>query len=137
MSAAALTAVISLVLLAALLVTSTGRRRDARVALSRDTLRQDRGGSPYLKTSRSGREVERKAARRARCAAAMATLAPAATPAVHLLLDPEAIGVTRRQFFNRTMVGMMLLGVSGFGGSVLAFLWPTLRGGFGSKVKGR
>ena len=135
MSAAALTAAISLVVLAALLVTTTGRRRDTRVALSRETLRQDRGRSPYLEAPRPGRDVEREAARPARSPTAVTTLAPAATPAVHGSLDPETIGVTRRQFFNRTMVGMMLLGLSGFGGSVLAFLWPTLKGGFGSKVK--
>ena len=48
--------------------------------------------------------------------------------------DPEALGVTRRQFLNRSIVGGMVLGLSGFGASVLAFLWPQVKGGFGSKI---
>jgi cytochrome b6-f complex iron-sulfur subunit len=44
------------------------------------------------------------------------------------------LGVTRRQFLNRSILGVMGLAVAGFGASMLAFLWPTLSGGFGSKV---
>ena len=43
--------------------------------------------------------------------------------------------VSRRQFFNRSLVGMMGLGLSGFGGASLAFLWPQGVSGFGSKIK--
>ncbi|MDQ3641132.1 MAG: Rieske 2Fe-2S domain-containing protein, partial [Actinomycetota bacterium] len=48
--------------------------------------------------------------------------------------DPEFIGVTRRQFFNRSIIAMFGLGLSGFGAACLAFLWPTLRGGFGGTI---
>ena len=48
--------------------------------------------------------------------------------------DADEIGVNRRQFLNRSMIGGMLLGISGFGGAVLAFLWPNISGGFGSKI---
>jgi cytochrome b6-f complex iron-sulfur subunit len=48
--------------------------------------------------------------------------------------DPDVLGVTRRQFFNRSIVGLMGLGLASFGGAVLAFLWPQLSGGFGSKI---
>lgn len=48
---------------------------------------------------------------------------------------PDAIAVTRRQFFNRSMVAMTGLGLSGFGLSVLAFMWPRASvGTFGSTV---
>jgi cytochrome b6-f complex iron-sulfur subunit len=44
-------------------------------------------------------------------------------------------GVTRRQFFNRAILGLFggaFLG--GLGLAILAFLWPKLKGGFGSKI---
>src|SRR5690606_37531396 len=47
----------------------------------------------------------------------------------------ETLGVTRRQFFNRSIVVSFALGLSGFGTAVLAFLWPSGAGGFGSKIK--
>jgi cytochrome b6-f complex iron-sulfur subunit len=49
--------------------------------------------------------------------------------------DAEAIGVTRRQFFNRSIILVMGLALSGFGAAVIAFLWPTPKGGFGSKIR--
>jgi len=49
--------------------------------------------------------------------------------------DLEALGVTRRQFLNRASIGLMGLGLSGFGAASLAFLWPQAGGGFGSSVK--
>jgi cytochrome b6-f complex iron-sulfur subunit len=48
--------------------------------------------------------------------------------------DPEVLGVTRRQFFNRSLVTLMIVGLSGFGAACLAFLWPKLSGGFGSTI---
>ncbi len=43
--------------------------------------------------------------------------------------------MTRRQFFNRAIIGLfggVFLGSLGLG--ILAFLWPKLKGGFGSKI---
>jgi cytochrome b6-f complex iron-sulfur subunit len=48
--------------------------------------------------------------------------------------DPEAIGVSRRQFFNRATVTLMSAGLGGFGAAVLGFLWKGAEGGFGSKI---
>ncbi|MGH9149853.1 MAG: ubiquinol-cytochrome c reductase iron-sulfur subunit, partial [Acidimicrobiales bacterium] len=56
-------------------------------------------------------------------------------PAVRAPLDDEAYGVTRRQFFNRSIVAMFTLGIGGFGTYSIAFLWPSLSGGFGSKIR--
>jgi cytochrome b6-f complex iron-sulfur subunit len=49
-------------------------------------------------------------------------------------ISPEEAGVTRRQFFNRALLATWggYLGLMGL--SVLAFMWPKLSGGFGSKV---
>ena len=49
--------------------------------------------------------------------------------------DPEAIGVSRRQFFNRATISLMGAGIGAFAAaSFVAFLWPTKTGGFGGKV---
>ena len=45
------------------------------------------------------------------------------------------IGVSRRQFLNRGILGLLIIGpLAGLGTGLIAFLWPTLSGGFGSKV---
>ncbi len=48
--------------------------------------------------------------------------------------DPDAIGVSRRQFLNRSIVGFMGLGLTGFGAAVLGFLWPPFVTGFGAVI---
>ena len=49
--------------------------------------------------------------------------------------DPEAIGVSRRQFFNRATVGLMSVSLAGFAAAAfVAFLWPSGTGGFGGAV---
>jgi cytochrome b6-f complex iron-sulfur subunit len=49
--------------------------------------------------------------------------------------DPEMIGVTRRQFFNRATVSLMGIGIGAFAAaSFVAFLWPSGTGGFGGLV---
>ncbi len=49
--------------------------------------------------------------------------------------DPEMIGVTRRQFFNRATVSLMGVGLGAFAAAAfVAFLWPSGTGGFGGLV---
>ncbi len=49
--------------------------------------------------------------------------------------DPEAIGVSRRQFFNRATVTLMTAGLGTFAAAAfVGFLWPTGSGGFGGSV---
>jgi cytochrome b6-f complex iron-sulfur subunit len=49
--------------------------------------------------------------------------------------DPEVIGVSRRQFFNRATVTLMSAGIAGFAAAAfVAFLWPSGTGGFGGAV---
>ncbi len=45
------------------------------------------------------------------------------------------IGMNRRQFLNRGILSMVGLSVAGFGTGLISFLWPTISGGFGSKLK--
>ncbi|MEX2627832.1 MAG: Rieske 2Fe-2S domain-containing protein, partial [Ilumatobacteraceae bacterium] len=49
--------------------------------------------------------------------------------------DPEALGVSRRQFLNRATVSLMGAGIGAFAAaSFVGFLWPTATGGFGGRV---
>ncbi len=50
-------------------------------------------------------------------------------------ISAEDYDVTRRQFFNRGILGIFGIFLAQFGIAALAFMWPRLRsGGFGSKV---
>lgn len=130
-----MTIFLSLMLLVALavLVVATGSRRP-RASPSRETVRRDRGGSPFLdlRTPLTGRDFEREA-KRDHGSRSVVT-APSTALSHPVPPDPDQIGVTRRQFFNRSITGMMGLSLSGFGGSILAFLWPRPSEGFGSKI---
>jgi cytochrome b6-f complex iron-sulfur subunit len=132
-------AAVALVVLAGLFVFATTRSRDrasAVGALSRETRKRDRATKSTGEDTEpvvTGREVERSAA----LARTGGTLVEtkAAPPAIRQPLDPEAYGVTRRQFFNRGITAFFALGLAGFGTTTIAFLWPTIKGGFGSKIK--
>lgn len=135
------------VLLAGALVLAIARRRDTAQAvgvLSRETRRRDRSAEAVKPITEetptpTGRQVERQAAiertqgpGRGIVVAAGTAPVPAAPPAP---LDAEALGVTRRQFLNRAIVGTFGLSLAGFGTACLGFLWPTLQsGGFGSVI---
>jgi cytochrome b6-f complex iron-sulfur subunit len=49
--------------------------------------------------------------------------------------DPEALGVSRRMFFNRSIVMAQSLVLGSFGLACIGFLWPSASGGFGGKVQ--
>jgi cytochrome b6-f complex iron-sulfur subunit len=130
-------AIAVLCLLAAALVFSAIRRRDTERAvgrLSRETRSRDRSTredeGPATVT---GRDVERAAVLERKGG----DLVPvtSAPPAPFVPPDPDALGVTRRQFLNRGIVAGFGLGLSGFGAACLAFLWPQVAGGFGSKIR--
>ena len=133
---AVLFAVVVLVVLAAAVLFGAARRRDrSATGLSREARIRDRR-NPALATeptSPTGREVER-AEREARTSTDL-EIVESAPPAPFVAPDQMAIGVSRRQFFNRGIVGMMGLSIAGFGGASLAFLWPQGVSGFGSKIK--
>ena len=43
-------------------------------------------------------------------------------------------GMSRRDFFRVSMLNGTMIGLGGFTAASLAMLWPSLRGGFGSKI---
>lgn len=146
MSTAAILAIVipSLVVLAAIVVFAAARRKDlddAQGLLSRETVKRDRG-TPDLTPSVAvdepavvtGKEVERAAVLARREGHGELVAAGAPTPVPWTPPDAEQIGVNRRQFFNRSIVGLMGFSLSGFGAACIAFLWPKLGGGFGSDI---
>jgi cytochrome b6-f complex iron-sulfur subunit len=132
-----------LVLLAVILLVGTARRRDTGEAigsLSRETVQRDRAARKRSKRAAAdeaqaptGREVERSTALERRQGELATT--PAREPAPWVPPDAETIGVNRRQFLNRSIVGVSGFGLSAFGIAIVGFLWPSSSGGFGSKIR--
>ncbi|SRR5579871_4678560 len=131
------------IVLAAVYILTMLARRDRAAAfgfLSRETRRRDRSGAsldtvePAGPAPVTGREVERSVALERR-GTAVVTRPKSAAPVPSTPIDPETYGVNRRQFLNRSIVAMFGFGLSGFGAACIAFLWPSLSGGFGSVIK--
>jgi cytochrome b6-f complex iron-sulfur subunit len=134
----------AVVVLAAMSFVALSRRSDVRGAgaLSGETLSRDKTGrqesQAYEAAAADDRtaavaEAEGTAARGAGTALVKADddapLVPWEAP------DPEVIGVSRRQFFNRTTVTLMTAGVGAFAAAAfVGFLWPSGPGGFGGQV---
>src|SRR5215213_3217874 len=119
---------------------ATARRRDAERALDAAPSIEERAEAatanlpvPVGHASQSGRELERTVALERRGTQVASPEAP--PPAVQVPLDEEALGVTRRQVLNRGIVATFSLAISGFGLACVAMLWPSLSGGFGSKIR--
>ncbi len=138
----AIGAVVVFVLLAVFLATSSMRkdRADAVGVLSRETKKRDRSNealesvAPAAPAAATGKEVERAAMLERTGGGTVAVRPRTAPPATIGPIDPETYGQTRRQFLNRGIVGFFVVGLSGFGAAVVAFLWPTISAGFGGKI---
>ncbi len=132
-------AIAAAVVLGAVAFMTLARRTDVRGAgaLSAETVKRDRA-------ARAGRAVEREASAASAVeaegvAARVGTgLAPVETDTgltPWVPPDPDALGVSRRQFFNRATISLMGAGIGTFSAAAfVAFLWPTKTGGFGGKV---
>ncbi len=125
-------AVPALIVLGAVVLFTTTRRRDAaRVGrLSVET--RSRDASEIHQASHAGRDLEKSVALERR----KGVIEPVKVAALETWTppDPELIGVNRRQFFNRSMVGLMGLSIGTFSAASLAFLWPQEKGGFGAVI---
>lgn len=133
-----------LLVLAALLAVATtvSRQRAATGSLTREARKADRSGAGTAVAT-----TDRSAEARARASEAKQSLEPAGTgkPAVSAAgglirfgeapADPETVGVNRRQFFNRSIVAAQSLVLGSFSLAIIGFLWPSLSGGFGGKVR--
>ena len=134
---------ILLVLAVALVVaTNVSRSRSTTGSLTKEARRADRSapGTAVDKTDESEEA-------RARASETRQALEPAGAgkPALSMggglirfgeaPADPEAVGVNRRQFFNRSIVAAQSLVLGSFSLAIIGFLWPSLSGGFGGKIK--
>ena len=136
------------VLLVLALVLAIARRSDTAQAvgiLSRETRKRDRSGAAVSPLAAeepvlTGRQVEKQAAIERSGAATSTAIMVAGSRAPALAeppapIDLEALGVTRRQFLNRAILGTFGLGLAGFGAACIGFLYPVLQaGGFGSVI---
>ena len=147
-------AIVAVVALAVVGLLVTARSRATTGRLSRETRKRDEatGASSVPEAaapddeaaSVQGADVEgagegRSRADEARKAidsggSAVPATAASSTPAVYEPIDLDELGVTRRQFFNRSILAGSGLGLGAFGVAALAFLWPSAGGGFGGKI---
>jgi cytochrome b6-f complex iron-sulfur subunit len=139
-----LIAVPVLLVLAALLAVATtiSRQRSSTGSLTREARKADRSGS-----SAAVATIDESAEARARAGEAKQSLEPAGTGKAVVTAagglirfgeapaDPETLGVNRRQFFNRSILAAQSLVLGSFSLAMIGFLWPSLSGGFGGKVR--
>jgi cytochrome b6-f complex iron-sulfur subunit len=121
--------VIAAIVFGLIVVLTTSRTTEVRGAgaLSRETRSRD-SKTNISDTAPSGREVEAAVRSTSVVKAAPVELAPWVAP------DEEALGVSRRMFFNRATVTLFTVSLGAFGASVVGFLWKGAEGGFGSKI---
>jgi cytochrome b6-f complex iron-sulfur subunit len=136
MNPAIVIAIVALVVLAGVGIIAASRRRDTDLAvgeLSRETRTRDRRTPKPLAddTPQGGRAYEAAARQPSTELEPVATAPP---PVEWTPPDAELVGVTRRQFFNRSIIGFMGLGVGGFGAAVVSYLWPGEAEGFGAAI---
>jgi cytochrome b6-f complex iron-sulfur subunit len=131
------------VLAVALIVaTNASRSRSGTGSLTKEARKADRSAvGTALATTDESEEA------RARASAARQSLEPAGAgkPVASMggglirfgeaPADAETVGVNRRQFFNRSIVAAQSLVFGTFSLAIIGFLWPSLSGGFGGKVK--
>ena len=129
-------AIVGIVILAAIALFAASRRSDANAAISAETRKRDKSrvaaGAVGAEEEATGREVEAAAALERR----QGDIVPLDESEIEpwVAPDPEAIGVARRQFLNRSIIGMFGFALSGFGAAVIAQLWPGASEGFGSAI---
>ena len=123
--------VIAAIIFGLIVVLTTSRSSEVRGAgaLSRET-RSRNSKANISDAAPSGRDVEAQAVVRSTAIvkAAPVEVAPWVAP------DEEALGVSRRMFFNRATVTLLSVSVGSFGASLVGFLWKGADGGFGSKI---
>jgi cytochrome b6-f complex iron-sulfur subunit len=141
-SAVLIVAILVLFVLAAVMIVATGRRRSSTGTLSRETRKRDAGVGDTPEASSATETDDQDARERAdetRRALGAGSSAPATRSggevAKAVEVDEEAVGIGRRQFFNRGILLMMALVGGAFGASLIAFLWPSAAGVFGGKVQ--
>jgi cytochrome b6-f complex iron-sulfur subunit len=135
-----------LLLLAAVMIFATGRKRassdpEGRVTgtLSAETRQRDESiaaAAAAAAVDESGEARER--ADETRKAIGSGGAAPATRGSTTVMerppVDEEELGISRRQFFNRGILITMALSLGAFGAAAISFLYAKSAGGFGGKI---
>jgi cytochrome b6-f complex iron-sulfur subunit len=133
-------AIVVILLVAALTIFVTAsRRRVTTGTLSRETRARDQS-QPAVDDTTVSASTEVEATGRSRSEETQANLGGevATRPASDVVqwepVDEEELGVSRRQFLNRAVLGVSGFSAAALGIGILGFLWPTGASGFGGKV---
>jgi cytochrome b6-f complex iron-sulfur subunit len=138
-------AIVAIVVLAVVGLVVSARKRSTTGNLSRETRKRDEARHASEPAPAASTDlVDESAEARARAGESRQAIESgqssvpepraAATPVVYEPVDLDELGVTRRQFFNRSLLAGTGLGLGAFGVSALAFLWPGASSGFGGKI---
>src|SRR6185437_312181 len=129
--------VILIVAVVTIFVLAANRQRANTGSLSRETKSRDSGDDASGETVSTSTELETTGRERADDTRATYENTPVkrkrGDAVVWEPVDEEELGVSRRQFLNRGLVGVVGFSVAGFGAACLGFLWPTGSAGFGGK----
>lgn len=133
-----LIAILALGLVAMLVITrrsSGGQGRLSRETRARDAAASTRTPGTDLEAAETAEARSRSEQAQASAGGGVPVARGTTTVAEWEPLDPEELSVSRRMFFNRAILTVGGLAVlPAFGTAILAFLWPSGVGGFGSKV---
>jgi cytochrome b6-f complex iron-sulfur subunit len=136
-------AIVLILLAAAVTVFLTASRRRATTgSLSRETRSRDRSATAEAEVETTvSPSTEVEAAGRTRAEDTRSNLGgdvPAVREGGEVVqwepVDEEELGVNRRQFLNRAVLGISGFAAGVLGIGILGFLWPTGSSGFGGKI---
>jgi cytochrome b6-f complex iron-sulfur subunit len=134
-----------LLLLAAVMIFATGRKRatsdpEGRITgtLSSETRQRDEGVAAGVDDAGDASGDARERADETRKAIGTGGAAPATRGSTAVMerppVDEEELGISRRQFFNRGILVTMAVSLGAFGAAAIAFLYAKSAGGFGGKI---
>ena len=133
-----------LLVLAAVMIIATGRKRAASDAegrvtgtLSVETRQTDQSVGHATEPGDATGEARERAGetRRAIGSGGAASAIRESTAGMERApVDEEELGISRRQFFNRGMLITMALSLGAFGAAAISFLYASSAGGFGGRI---
>jgi cytochrome b6-f complex iron-sulfur subunit len=137
----AIAIVVILLAAAVTIVLTASRRRATTGSLSRETRSRDQSAAAEAEADANvSASTEVEAAGRTRADDTRSTLGgdvevrKGAEVVEWEPIDEEELGVNRRQFLNRAVLGVTGFSAGVLGIGILGFLWPTGASGFGGKV---
>ncbi len=137
--AIAVAIIVILIAAAVTVVVLANRARSSTGSLSRETRKRDQAAPAEAATVSASTELEATGRERSDVTRESLGGVPARRRRGEVVeyepVDEEELGVTRRQFLNRGLLGAVGFAATAFGAACLGFLWPLRnQGGFGGQV---